>query len=78
MRTRTRRSTVHELAFDRTDSGHAASCSCGWRGVVRLDEGDSHYDGALHLAAESRLVEERAAAAAVAEELAHRDEEEAS
>lgn len=75
MRTRTSHLTTHELSFDRTDAGAVASCACGWTAVSRLDENDSHYDGALHLAAESRVAEERAAAAAVAEELARQLEQ---
>lgn len=66
---------VHELSFDRTNTGHVASCACGWQAVPRLAQNDSHYDGALHLAAESRVAEEREVAAAVAEELAQREHE---
>ena len=47
----TSRYRSHELAFDRTDLGHVASCSCGWpRGRQRfLDESEAHYAGAEHL-----------------------------
>lgn len=76
MRTLTSHLTSHELEFDHTDAGHVASCACGWTAVVRLSESDSHYDGALHLAAASRFAEERKAAAEVVAELAQRQDEE--
>lgn len=43
---------LHELAFDSSDDGHVASCSCGWPRRRRLffAESDAHYAGAEHLA----------------------------
>lgn len=49
---RPRRYRTHELAFDRSDAGSLASCSCGWpkRPVAQLEVDDAHYAGAFHLA----------------------------
>lgn len=50
---RVRRYRFHEVAFDATDAGHTASCSCGWpagRPKPFLDVDDAHYAGAEHLA----------------------------
>ncbi|MFP5376003.1 MAG: hypothetical protein ACLGIO_04360 [Acidimicrobiia bacterium] len=46
-----RRYRTHELAFDRSDAGHVASCSCGsaMASEVHVEEDDAHYAGARHL-----------------------------
>jgi len=42
--------TGHELAFDTTDDGTVARCSCAAFEECHLDDGDAHFAGARHLA----------------------------